>query len=96
MLAVDLAVQPGREAELRSAYLEQFRPTITQQPGFRGVELFEATGTERWLLLIDFESEEARLKWVDTPQHAQVWPKIERCCGDIGVRLVKTVDKARG
>ena len=52
-------------------YSTKFRYAISQQPGFRTVRLFTAEDDKPWLLLIDFDSEDTRLKWVATAEHGR-------------------------
>ncbi len=39
VLFVDMKLKPGAQAALEKTYTETFRPAISQQEGFRGVEL---------------------------------------------------------
>jgi hypothetical protein len=85
-LHVDLDVDPAREKEMVSNYHKTFHPVITKQPGFVDVKLMKlrkvAAGTgpsnAPYRLLISFETEEHRLKWVATDEHQRVWPTIEK------------------
>jgi heme-degrading monooxygenase HmoA len=77
---VELDVTPGAEEQLASDYRERFAPAISAQPGFRAVRLFRPRAGSRWLLLIEFDSEEERLAWVATPVHQAVWPALARSC----------------
>ena len=84
-LHVDLEVDPAKESEMVANYRKTFRPAIRKQPGFVDVKLLKlqsalagkppANSTYR--LLISFETEEQRKKWVATDTHQQVWPTIE-------------------
>ncbi len=39
VLFVDMKLKPGAQAALEKTYTEIFRPAISRQEGFRGVEL---------------------------------------------------------
>lgn len=67
-------------ALLREAYCQQFQPAIVRQPGLRAVELLIGRDGERALLLIDFDSDASRMKWVESDLHRQVWGQLAACC----------------
>jgi heme-degrading monooxygenase HmoA len=85
-LHVDLEVDPAREQEMLSSFQAQFRPAISRQPGFVEVKLLKLRsalagpppGNAGYRLLISFQTEEQRQKWVATAEHQRVWPLIER------------------
>lgn len=84
-LHVDLEVDPAKEAEVLKNYKDIFRPTISKQPGFVDVKLLKLRSVPvgdapktRYRLLISFQTEEQRLKWVATDDHQRVWPSIEK------------------
>ena len=84
-LHVDLEVDPKREAEMLKNYKATFRPAIVKQPGFVDVKLLKlrkevagkAPANSLYRLLISFQTEEQRQKWVATDLHQKVWPTIE-------------------
>ncbi len=84
-LHVELEVDPAKEAELLKNFKSTFKPTISKQPGFVDVKLLkmrsapvgEAPKT-KYRLLISFQTEEQRLKWVAADDHQRVWPTIEK------------------
>ena len=84
-LHVDLDVDPAKEKERLTNYHKVFQPTISKQPGFVDVKLMKlrkvmaGTGPSNapYRLLISFQTEEQRLKWVATDVHQKVWPTIE-------------------
>jgi heme-degrading monooxygenase HmoA len=84
-LHVDLEVDPAKEAEILKNYKDIFRPTISKQPGFVDVKLLKLRSTPkgeapktRYRLLISFQTEEQRLKWVASDEHQRAWPTIEK------------------
>ena len=86
-LHVDLEVDPAREKELLKNFAATFRPAITKQPGFVDVKLLkfrkamagDPPKSWNYRLLISFQTEEQRVKWVATDTHQKVWPTIEKC-----------------
>lgn len=86
ILLVDLEVDPAKEGSLLTNYKQSFSPAIRKQPGFVDVKLLklrtEAAGKApagcRYRLLISFETEEQRQKWVATDTHQKAWPTIEQ------------------
>lgn len=85
-LHVDLEVDPAKEKDLLATYRKTFRPAISKQPGFVAVTLLKlrkemkgtapAGATHR--LIISFETEDQRQKWVASDLHQQVWPSMEK------------------
>ena len=84
-LHVDLDVTPGKEKMLEANFEKIFRPTIARQPGFVEVKLLKFNAAKMgdgpknssYRLLISFQTEEQRVKWVATADHQKVWPSIE-------------------
>ena len=65
VLFVDMKLKPGAQAALEKTYTEIFRPAISQQEGFRGVELLRPNQAgDQWRLSIAFESHDLQKKWV--------------------------------
>jgi heme-degrading monooxygenase HmoA len=78
-LHVDLEVDPAKEAELLKNFRTIFRPAISKQPGFVDVKLLKTRNAPtRYRLLISFQTEEQRQKWVAADDHQRAWPTIER------------------
>ena len=83
-LHVDLEVDPSREEEMVSNFRNVFEPAIRKQPGFVEVKLLKwrkalagaGPASMKYRLLISFETEEHRLKWVATDTHQKVWPEV--------------------
>src|SRR5258708_2100086 len=71
-LHVDLNVDPAKEPDLLKNFAAVFQPAIKKQPGFVDVKLMKlrsvlkGTGpaNTNFRLLIGFQTEEQRLKWV--------------------------------
>ncbi|MBI3208589.1 MAG: hypothetical protein HYZ37_06775 [Candidatus Solibacter usitatus] len=82
-LHVDLEVDPAKEADLKKNFAQTFRPVISKQSGFVDVKLLkirkpEAGAKMIYRLLISFQTEELRQKWVASDDHQRVWPAIEK------------------
>jgi heme-degrading monooxygenase HmoA len=80
-LHVDLDVDAMLEQQLLGAFRDTFSPAIRTQPGFLDVRLLKRRSEQadlNYRLLISFESEELRQRWVASDLHQEVWPAIER------------------
>ena len=85
-LHVDLEVDPQKEATLAATFKKTFEPTIRKQPGFVDVKLLKfrkamagaGPGKFNYRLLISFQTEEQRVKWVASAEHQRVWPEMEK------------------
>lgn len=91
VLVVDLHVRSAAGEQLEQVFDGRFRPAISAQPGFVGVELLKPTEGDRWVLLIRFTDETARLAWVATDVHQEVWPLIEQHCDGVDPALFEPV-----
>ena len=70
VLFVEMRVKPGAQAALEKTYTETFRPAISHQEGFRGVELLRPNNEgDQWRLRIAFESHAFQKKWVALDLH---------------------------
>jgi heme-degrading monooxygenase HmoA len=78
LLFVDMEVKPGAHEALKKTYTEIFRPAISKQEGFRGVELLRPNldGGE-YRLSISFQEHALQKKWVAADLHQEVWPQME-------------------
>jgi heme-degrading monooxygenase HmoA len=84
-LHLDLAVDPAKEAEMLRVFEKEFRPAASRQPGFIAIKMLKLSATLRgpapagcnYQFVLTFASEELRQKWVATPTHQAIWPKIE-------------------
>ena len=86
VLFVDIQLRPGSQQTLEKTYIEIFRPAISRQEGFRGVELLRPNqDSGEYRLSIAFESHPLQKKWVATDLHQDVWPQMENHCADYSV-----------
>jgi heme-degrading monooxygenase HmoA len=85
-LHVEMEVDPAHEKELLASYRETFRPAISKQPGFVDAKLMKFRSVTSggvkppasYRLLICFQNEELRLKWVATDLHQKVWQTLSK------------------
>jgi heme-degrading monooxygenase HmoA len=83
MIELHIYLEPheGKECELESVYWKEYVPGIKIQEGFRCTTLLKKRDALReYQINITFDSEELRLKWVDSKEHAEVWPKVVALC----------------
>lgn len=86
-LHVNLEVDPAKEAEFAANFKKIFQPTIRKQNGFVEVKLLKfrkamvgsGPGAFNYRLLISFQTEELREKWVASADHQVAWPTLEKC-----------------
>jgi hypothetical protein len=84
-LHCDLELDPAREKEMLANYRKIFLPAISRQPGFVSVQLLKLRAEKQgkapagcpYRLVISFQTEELRLKWVATEAHQKAWPTVE-------------------
>ena len=80
-LHIYLEPQDGKEEELESLYVKEYVPGIKIQEGFLRTTLLKKRDALReYQIDITFDSEELRLKWVDSEEHTKVWPKMAAMC----------------
>ena len=80
-LHIDLQLKPDAGSALEETFREVFRPAVSAQQGFVDVALLRSgSESNAYRLVIAFESEALRLKWVETELHQQVWPQMEAHC----------------
>ena len=85
-LHCDLELDPAREKEMLDTYHKLFRPAIIKQPGFVSVTLLKLRSEIQgkapvgcpYRLVISFQKEEQRLKWVASDLHQRVWGAMEK------------------
>jgi len=84
-LHVDLEVDPAKEQQMLHIFHTQFAPAAAKQPGFIDGRMLKlrkaiqgsAPAGANYRFVLRFQSEEQRQKWVATPIHQKLWPKIE-------------------
>ncbi len=84
-LHCDLELDPAKEKVMLENYRKIFVPAISKQPGFVSVQLLKlrierqgkAPAGCPYRLIISFQTEEQRLKWVASDVHQKAWPTVE-------------------
>jgi antibiotic biosynthesis monooxygenase (ABM) superfamily enzyme len=84
-LHCDLAVDPGKEKQMLSAFRSSFLPTARKHPGYIDVKLLKlASAIEgklaagvNYRFVITYESEALRQKWIASADHQRVWGPLE-------------------
>jgi heme-degrading monooxygenase HmoA len=79
VLHVDLRTKEGAAPALLDTFRTRFRPAIVEQPGFVSVALLAGTEVPHRLVIV-FQEEEQRLRWVGSDLHQEVWPQMEAHC----------------
>ncbi len=85
VLHLDMSVDTKREKEMLRNYEQQFKPTVSKQPGFLDIKILrlrttiagKAPAGVNYRFQLTFQSEEARQKWIKTDDHQRVWPLLE-------------------
>lgn len=93
-LHIYLEPQDGKERGLEEIYLNKFEPGIKNQNGFRRTCMLKRRDALReYQINIEFDSEELRLKWVDSKEHMEIWPQIATLCQRISWTGFDTITK---
>ena len=80
-LYIYLEPNTGMEAQLESVFRDSFVPAISIQEGFRRVALIKARDALRqYQIVLAFDSEDLRMKWVDSKEHQEAFPKVAALC----------------
>ena len=91
-LHVDLWAKPKAGAALRKAFRDAFYPAISAQTGFIKCALLHTEPeTDLYRLIITFEDEALRQKWVASDLHRRVWPQLEEQCARYDAKLFEAV-----
>ena len=85
-LYVEMDVAPAREREMLDLFHNQFVPEAVRHEGYIRVKMLKrrtvvqgsVPPTHNYRFELEFESEELRQKWIASPEHARVWPPLEK------------------
>ncbi len=83
MIELHIYLEPhdGKESDLESLYWNEYVPGIKIQEGFqRTILLKKRDALQEYQIVITFDSEQLRLRWVDSKEHTEVWPKVTALC----------------
>jgi heme-degrading monooxygenase HmoA len=96
MVELHIYLEPhdGKEMELEDLYAREYVAGIKIQEGFRRTILLKKRDAQReYQINIEFDSESLRLKWVDSKEHTEIWPKVASLCQRISWSGFDTVTK---
>ncbi|CAB1064822.1 hypothetical protein D1BOALGB6SA_9619 [Olavius sp. associated proteobacterium Delta 1] len=96
MIELHILLEPhaGKEIELESLYWNEYVPGIKIQKGFQRSTLLKNRDAMReYQIIITFDSEELRLRWVDSREHTEVWPKVTALCQRVSWSGFDSVEK---
>lgn len=80
-LHIYLEAHDGKEQELEKLYFEKYVPGIKIQEGFRRTTLLKKREALReYQIDIEFDSEPLRVKWAESSEHTETWPKVVSLC----------------
>ena len=85
-LYVEMDIAPGKEKEMLDLFHNQFVPEAVRHEGYIRVKMLKrrtvvqgsVPPTHNYRFELEFESEELRQKWIASPEHARVWPPLEK------------------
>jgi len=96
MIELHIFLEPhdGKESEPDSLCWNEYVPGIKIQEGFQRMSLLKKRDALReYQIDITFDSEELRLKWVDSREHTEVWPKMAALCQRVSWTGFDTVEQ---
>ena len=80
-LYIHLEPNAGMETQLESVFRDSFVPAISVQEGFRRVALIKSReALRKYQIVLAFDSEDLRMKWVDSKEHQEAFPKVAALC----------------
>ena len=92
VLHIGLPVADGMGNSLEQTFIDEFRPAISAQEGFRDVQLLRSADDQPdYCLVIAFASQEQQKKWVASDLHQQVWPALAKNCQDFILRTYNSI-----
>ena len=85
-LYVEMDVAPAREREMLDLFHHQFVSEAVKHEGYIRVKMLRrrsilqgtAPQAHNYRFELEFENEELRQKWIASPEHARVWPPVEK------------------
>ena len=85
-LYVEMDIAPAREREMLDLFHNQFVPEAVKHEGYIRVKMLKRRAViqgsvppaHNYRFELEFESEELRQKWIASPEHARVWPPVEK------------------
>ena len=85
-LYVEMDVAPEHEKEMLDQFHNHFVPEAVKHEGYirvkmlkrRSVVMGSVPPQHNYRFELEFENEELRQKWIASPEHARVWPLVEK------------------
>jgi hypothetical protein len=85
-LYVEMDIPPAHEREMLDLFHNQFVPEAVRHEGYIRVKMLKrrtvvqgsVPPAHNYRFELEFESEELRQKWIASPEHARVWPPVEK------------------
>lgn len=74
---VSLVLKENSYSQFERVLREEFVPAIAERKGFRALSLGHSrVDPTEFGLDLDFATEGDRVEWVQSPEHARVWPRL--------------------
>jgi hypothetical protein len=87
VLYCDLAFAPAQEQEMLDRYHKEFKPAAEKFDGYIDLKMLKIRKVMQggppppdginYRFQLTYQSEEKRQKWIASPTHKRVWPRIE-------------------
>ncbi len=75
-------------SNLEKVFKTQFYPAISSQTGFRHCNLLRSPEHKgAYVLTVAFDSEDLRVRWVNSDLHLRVWPKMQANFDDDSIKF---------
>ena len=98
---VEMDVAPEREREMLDTFHNTFVPEAVKHEGYIRVKMLKlrtvvqgtVPKTQTYRFELEYENEELRQKWANSPGHQRVWPLVERTITSIKTYPVTLYDE---
>ena len=78
----------GMGSTLEKVFNTQFYPAISKQTGFKHCDLLRSAEHKgAYVLTIAFDSEDLRVRWVNSDLHQRMWPKMQANFDDESMKI---------
>ena len=85
---VHAKAKANMSSKLEEVFKTQFYPAISGQPGFRHCGLLRSPEHKgAYILTIAFDSEDLRVRWVNSDLHQRLWPKMQANLDDESMKI---------
>jgi len=98
---VEMDVAPAREREMLDTFHNTFVPEAVKHEGYVRVKMLKlrtviqgtVPTTQTYRFELEYENEELRQKWANSPGHKRVWPLVEQTITSIKTYPVTLYDE---